>query len=186
MITRKQMCYYFLKEISFRVTMKLSIIYYVSPKTNVKHFSSISLLHNKVCSLKLLFRDILRMISHMTSNVATPFLRNRVSSQQNISIWALLLKTYLEQLYCRFVVVTNNKASNDFAFICKKLYITKLMSEIALTVMQHVKHILRFQLPRKNIPTLLIAKNVKFMLMPITKPLQLCIGFPRCTKHPLV
>ena len=40
-----------------------------------------------------------------------------------------IVKIYLEQLHSQFVIVTIYKASNTFAFICKKIYITKLLSE---------------------------------------------------------
>ena len=40
------------------------------------------------------------------------------------------VKSYLELLHKKFVIVTIDKASNNFAFICKKFYISKLLSEL--------------------------------------------------------
>ena len=40
------------------------------------------------------------------------------------------VKSYLETLHKKFVIVTIDKASNNFAFICKKFYISKLLSEL--------------------------------------------------------
>ena len=39
---------------------------------------------------------------------------------------------YLEQLHRRFVIVPIDKASNNFAFICKSFYISKLLDEVGL------------------------------------------------------
>ena len=36
-----------------------------------------------------------------------------------------------------------------------------------------------------SMPTILIIRSLTFMLMIMTKLIQLCIGFSRCTKHPL-
>ena len=38
--------------------------------------------------------------------------------------------SYLESLQRKFVIVTIDKASNNFAFICKKFYVSKLLSEV--------------------------------------------------------
>lgn len=43
-----------------------------------------------------------------------------------------VVKTYLKQLHSRTVVVTIDKASNNFPFICKKLYIRKILCEVGL------------------------------------------------------
>ena len=40
------------------------------------------------------------------------------------------VKSYLEALHKRFVVVTIDKAANNFTFICKKYYISKLLAEV--------------------------------------------------------
>ena len=40
------------------------------------------------------------------------------------------VKNYLAELHQRFVIVTVDKASNNFAFICRKYYISKLLSEV--------------------------------------------------------
>ena len=39
--------------------------------------------------------------------------------------------SYLENLQRKFVIVTIDKASNNFAFICKKFYVSKLLSEVS-------------------------------------------------------
>ena len=43
------------------------------------------------------------------------------------------VKSYLEALHKRFVVVTIDKAANNFTFICKKYYISKLLAEVGLS-----------------------------------------------------
>ena len=42
------------------------------------------------------------------------------------------VKTYLELLHRRFVVVPIDKAANNFAFVCKRFYISQLFSEVGL------------------------------------------------------
>ena len=39
---------------------------------------------------------------------------------------------YLKQLHRRFVIVTIDKAANNFAFICKKFYVARLLQEVGL------------------------------------------------------
>ena len=43
------------------------------------------------------------------------------------------VKSYLEALRKRFSVVTIDKAANNFAFICEKYYISKLLGEVDLS-----------------------------------------------------
>ena len=40
------------------------------------------------------------------------------------------VKKHTEELHQKFVIVTINKASNNFAFICRKYYISKLLAEV--------------------------------------------------------
>ena len=40
------------------------------------------------------------------------------------------VKKHLEELHQKFVIVTINKASNNFAFICRKYCISKLLAEV--------------------------------------------------------
>ena len=40
------------------------------------------------------------------------------------------VKTKMEELHQKFVIVTIDKASNNFAFICWKYYISKLITEV--------------------------------------------------------
>ena len=42
------------------------------------------------------------------------------------------VKKHLEELHRKFVIVTIDKASNNFAFICRKYYIPKLLAEVSL------------------------------------------------------
>ncbi len=42
------------------------------------------------------------------------------------------VKIYLEQLKSRYVIVPIDKAANNFAFICKRFYITRLLQEIGI------------------------------------------------------
>ena len=39
---------------------------------------------------------------------------------------------YLEQLHRRFVIVPIDKASNNYAFICKSVYVSKLLDEVGI------------------------------------------------------
>ena len=39
---------------------------------------------------------------------------------------------YLEQLHRRFVIVPIDKAANNFAFICKKYYVARILEEVGL------------------------------------------------------
>ena len=41
-------------------------------------------------------------------------------------------KIYLEQLHCQFFIVAIDKASNNFACICKKYCMTKLLHEFSI------------------------------------------------------
>ena len=40
-------------------------------------------------------------------------------------------KKNLEELHRKFVIVTIHKASNNFAFICRKYYIPKLTAKVS-------------------------------------------------------
>ena len=42
------------------------------------------------------------------------------------------VKIYLQQLKSRYVIVPIDKAANNFAFICKRFYITRLLQEIGI------------------------------------------------------
>ena len=42
------------------------------------------------------------------------------------------VKQYLSDLHRRFVIVPIDKAANNFAFICKTFYISKLLSEVGV------------------------------------------------------
>ena len=42
------------------------------------------------------------------------------------------VQTYIEQLHRDFVIVPIDKASNNFAFICKYFYITKILQEVGI------------------------------------------------------
>ena len=42
------------------------------------------------------------------------------------------VKTYLKKLHQKFVIVPIDKASNNFAFICKKFYVSKILSELGV------------------------------------------------------
>ena len=41
-------------------------------------------------------------------------------------------KIYLEQLHCQLFIAAIDKASNNFACICKKYYMTKLLHEFSI------------------------------------------------------
>ena len=41
------------------------------------------------------------------------------------------VKQYQEELHEKFVIVTIDKASNSFAFICRKYYISKLFGQVS-------------------------------------------------------
>ena len=43
------------------------------------------------------------------------------------------LKSYLETLHKRLVIVIIEKAANNFAFVCNKYYISKVLAEIDLS-----------------------------------------------------
>ena len=42
------------------------------------------------------------------------------------------VQNYLEGLQCRFVIVPIDKAANNFAFVCRRFYITRLLKEIGI------------------------------------------------------
>ena len=42
------------------------------------------------------------------------------------------VKMHLEKLHWKFVIVTIDKASDNFGFICRKYYIFKLFAEVTL------------------------------------------------------
>ena len=45
----------------------------------------------------------------------------------------LNIKTYLEHIYRRFVIVTIDKAPKNFSLFCKKIDIIELLSEVGLS-----------------------------------------------------
>ena len=49
----------------------------------------------------------------------------------------LAVSTYLEQLHRRFVIVPIDKASNNFAFICKSFYISKILNEVGINTISN-------------------------------------------------
>ena len=53
--------------------------------------------------------------------------------ETNLSIQLGDIKQYLKKLHDRFVLVPVDKASNNFAIICKKFYIEVLMKELGIT-----------------------------------------------------
>ena len=50
---------------------------------------------------------------------------------------------YLGTLHPKYVIFPTEKASNDFAFICKKIYISKILSEVGeyITTSSPIPHI---------------------------------------------
>ena len=66
------------------------------------------------------------------------------------------VKQYLENLHNKFVIVTIDKAANNFAFICKKFYISKLLDEVG----QLGNGNSTYSKVDKNIETL-VAENIK-------------------------
>ena len=47
------------------------------------------------------------------------------------------VKKLLEELHQKFVVITIDKASNNFAFTCRKYFISKLVEEVSLNKNKH-------------------------------------------------
>ena len=41
------------------------------------------------------------------------------------------VKNYLEELHQKLVIVTSDKASNNYEFLCRKYYISKLLAEVS-------------------------------------------------------
>ena len=59
-------------------------------------------------------------------------LKRRFQSQRKPVLQDPDVKQYLENLHNNFVIVTIDKAASNFAFICKKYYITRLLSEVGI------------------------------------------------------
>ena len=59
-------------------------------------------------------------------------LKRRFTSQRKQVLQDSSVKQYLDNLHHKFVIVTIDKAANNFAFICKKYYITRLLSEVGI------------------------------------------------------
>ena len=58
--------------------------------------------------------------------------RRRYPSERKQLLRDQTIKQYLDDLHNKFVIVTIDKAANNFAFICKKYYITRLLSELGV------------------------------------------------------
>ena len=41
------------------------------------------------------------------------------------------VKKHLEEIHGKFVIITSDKASNKFVFICRKYYISKLLADVS-------------------------------------------------------
>ena len=59
-------------------------------------------------------------------------LKRRFPSQRKHVLQDPIVKQYLDNLQNNFVIVTIDKAANNFAFICKRYYITRLLSEVGV------------------------------------------------------
>ena len=59
-------------------------------------------------------------------------LKRRFPSQRKHTLQDPNVKQYLDNLHNKFVIVTIDKAANNFAFICKKYYIIRLLSEVGV------------------------------------------------------
>ena len=57
--------------------------------------------------------------------------------------------SYLEAFHKRFTVVAIDKTAYNFAFICKKCYISKLLADLAFLT-QNLKHIQKLQIPSRK------------------------------------
>ena len=58
--------------------------------------------------------------------------RKRYPSQRKQLLRDQTVKQYLDELHNKFVIVTIDKAANNFAFICKKYYISRILSEVGV------------------------------------------------------
>ena len=97
------------------------------------------------------------------------------------------VKSYLENLHRRFVIVPIDKASNNFAFICKSFYISRLKAELAQSDSNNNS---TYKLSLKN-PEELIEQNInlckKFDLTVTEKEKSLPIMYwiPKMHKSPV-
>lgn len=58
--------------------------------------------------------------------------RRKKPSQTKPVLSDPIVQNYLEELQRRFVIVPIDKAANNFAFVCRRFYITRLLKEIGL------------------------------------------------------
>ena len=92
----------------------------------------------------------------------------------------------LQRLHQKFVFVSIDKASNNIGIICKRFYISRLVSEVGLSGEFSDTYKVNDTPPEEIIATnkricemfgldCLIGSNVYLI----------CIGFPKCTRNPL-
>ena len=73
-----------------------------------------------------------KIVSKVEDKIA--FLKNKLTPQNTKPVLKDPdVKSYLESLHKKYVIVTIDKAANNFAFICKQFYINKLLSEVSNT-----------------------------------------------------
>ena len=88
--------------------------------TSKTQYSTTSLKDWKMKVLEKVQEKIDILKNSMKFNTAKPTLSDSVVLE------------YLNQLHRRFVIVTIDKAANNFAFICKKFYVARLLQEVGL------------------------------------------------------
>ena len=72
-----------------------------------------------------------KIISNVTQKIA--YLRTKtLPSSTKPTLHDPEVIVYLEQLHRRFVIVSIDKAANNFAFICKKYYVSRILQEVGL------------------------------------------------------
>ena len=58
--------------------------------------------------------------------------RRKLPSRRNPLLQTSTIKEYLQTLHNKFVIVPVDKAANNFAFICKRYYIVRLLTEVGI------------------------------------------------------
>ena len=58
--------------------------------------------------------------------------RKRLPSRRKPILQDTVIKEYLETLHNKYVIVPVDKAANNFAFICKRYYVARLLTEVGI------------------------------------------------------